>query len=85
MGGVPAQAKIEPVGEFYMFPGAVGLEIRRAYIKGGGIVRGAFRVDGAVYAERQRGVVEGVVLGVAAYSDVGFVSLEVSNVGEEGV
>lgn len=65
--------------------GLVRLEKGRANVDGGGVVVGARGVIGAVDLRRQRGVVEGIVLRVAADADVGLAAYEVAKVGEEVV
>ena len=72
LGVVPAQTQIKAVGEFDVVEGAVGLEVGGADCDGGRVVWRTGRVNGAVYGDGERGIVEGVVLSVSAHADVGF-------------
>ena len=82
---VPAEAQVEAVGKLDLLPGVVGLKVRRSDGDGRGVVVGPRGVEGALEGVRQRGVVEGVVLGVAANTNVRLGAGEASDVVQEGV
>jgi hypothetical protein len=73
------------VAELDVLPGVVRLKVGRPDAYGGGVVGGPRGVEGALEGVRQRGVVEGVVLGVAANADVRLGAGEASDVVQESV
>jgi hypothetical protein len=73
------------VTELDVLPGVVGLKIGWANEYGRRIVGGPCQVKGAVEGILQRGVIEGIVLGVAADADVRLDAAEVCKVVQENV
>jgi hypothetical protein len=83
--GRDAQGQVEAVRVLDPRPGAVAVKVGGADAHRRRVVRRLARVVRPVDGHGQGGVVEGVVLGVAAHADVGLGPDEVPNVGEEVV
>lgn len=76
-----ALGEVEAVGELDARQRLVRLEKGRPQVDGGWVVVGALRVVGAVDLRLERGIIKGIVLGVAADADVGLAAEDVANVG----
>lgn len=82
---VGAETEVEAVVEFDVLPCVVGLKVRGTNGYGGGVIGRPRRVDEPFEGIRKGGVIESVVLGVAADADVWLCALDIPKILQESV